>query len=1375
MSEEIAEGKIGVSIDGSGIAGDVAQIVNSIDDITRAANQAGPQASRGLEKIGDGADRAASNVDRATRNITSSIERTIATIKAGGRGTSGFFESLAATRGADLNALKPYIEQLKQVEQEAEKAALANNNLGISAKQTAFALRNVPAQISDIIVSLQGGQRPLTVFLQQGAQLKDLFGGTGNAVRQLTGFILSSITPLNLAIVAATALGSSYALGSEQADRLTTAIITNGNVSGKTTGSLLQMGREVGQLTNNYSTAREAVELLARSGQLSGDILKSSLTGIVAGAELTGRAVKEVAEDFEGIGKEPTKAIIKLNDQYNFLTVDIYKQITALEKQGKTQEAATLAAKAYADVLSDRKQEVVDNLGLFERAWQGIKNAADAAKNSFLGIGRPLDDLERLAQAQAKLNALRNASNFNGGGAFYAGQIQEQERVVADLQRQQSTAQFLAQEVGKFRQSQKEQINQQGIFEAYVSDNSRLDKAGLLSKQLEDENTKFKEATRGFKQNSAEYLQALASYNQAVKNITEQANRADNKKQESVAERLAKSYADASEKARDFIATQELQRAQSEPLTAAQKLQADLLDVIADKKIKLGGVEEAGLRQLIDRVAAQDSLNQAYQEEVKFYADFEAAYEKQIAAQKEQVKSITEQASQLELQNQLYGKLPSALTEVTIARLRDKKVIAESLGLAVQDIEDQIEALERLRKAQTNNEFLDAEKKRSDERIREEKRANDEIERERKRSQEEINRVVTDSLMRGFEANKSIVENFKDTLKNTFNTLVLRPIISFIVDASGIQDVLGGIGDIFKGGDGGILSKLGDIGSLFNGNLLENFTSGKGLLDVFTKGNNMVVGAIENLGVFLQDGFGSFGRTVAGFLGENAGAISNALPYAGAIVQALQGDLKGAAFTAVGTLIGGPIGGIIGGVVGSLFGKKKPKLVGSQASGVFENGEYTGTTGQFGKRDIGAQSGLASLNETFSRNLGALFKQFDINSIIRTSSAFRTRTNARGYFDANIDGVALSSQVKGKSKRANEVYQSLINTVLGPVLVQAIQTSQLSASIKSLFNGFSNKDEVAAQINATIALSRAQEALQNSYGLTVDRAADAAVATELTGKALTEYVNKLAASSFTLGDALSLQREDIFEQTGIIPQSLKDFDAFIKGLDKSTADGLDKFNELFAIREQVDAFTKNITGLKTGINDALLGVVNPAEQRKLLEANLSSVFEQANIELPTSINDLITLGKTLFADIDAGTATAEALNLAAAFPNLISAFVQTKEIIEDITDTTNRSKDSFKSLADYEFYQSVSRNYGGELASNFVANLEAGRIVNDASGKAVIAADAIQPMLETLQQLKELGLEQKELGLQQLVANLKTASYLAKNDEIGSPPVRVEV
>jgi hypothetical protein len=53
------------------------------------------------------------------------------------------------------------------------------------------------------------------------------------------------------------------------------------------------------------------------------------------------------------------------------------------------------------------------------------------------------------------------------------------------------------------------------------------------------------------------------------------------------------------------------------------------------------------------------------------------------------------------------------------------------------------------------------------------------------------------------------------------------------------------------------------------------------------------------------------------------------LPYAGAILQLAQGDIKGAAvtaaFTYIGTVLGGPIGGFIGSIVGSFFGSSKPR------------------------------------------------------------------------------------------------------------------------------------------------------------------------------------------------------------------------------------------------------------------------------------------------------------------------------------------------------------------------------------------------------------------------------------------------------------------
>jgi len=76
------------------------------------------------------------------------------------------------------------------------------------------------------------------------------------------------------------------------------------------------------------------------------------------------------------------------------------------------------------------------------------------------------------------------------------------------------------------------------------------------------------------------------------------------------------------------------------------------------------------------------------------------------------------------------------------------------------------------------------------------------------RATDEINRSLTDALLRGFEDGKGFAENFVDTLKNLFKTLVLKPVIEFVLSpiSGGIQGVLGSIG---IGGGAGQASQLG--------------------------------------------------------------------------------------------------------------------------------------------------------------------------------------------------------------------------------------------------------------------------------------------------------------------------------------------------------------------------------------------------------------------------------------------------------------------------------------------------------------------------------------------------------------------------------------
>jgi hypothetical protein len=80
--------------------------------------------------------------------------------------------------------------------------AVASTNAARSAGQLRMANQQLPMQFTDIWVSLAAGQNPMMVMLQQGTQIKDSFGGVGNAARAMGGYIMGLINPLTLTAAA---------------------------------------------------------------------------------------------------------------------------------------------------------------------------------------------------------------------------------------------------------------------------------------------------------------------------------------------------------------------------------------------------------------------------------------------------------------------------------------------------------------------------------------------------------------------------------------------------------------------------------------------------------------------------------------------------------------------------------------------------------------------------------------------------------------------------------------------------------------------------------------------------------------------------------------------------------------------------------------------------------------------------------------------------------------------------------------------------------------------------------------------------------------------------------------------------------------------
>ncbi|MDP2808637.1 MAG: phage tail length tape measure family protein [Rhodocyclaceae bacterium] len=86
-------------------------------------------------------------------------------------------------------------------------AEQAGRKVEQSSKQAAFAMHQLPMQMTDIVTGLASGQSPFMVLVQQGGQLKDMFGGIGPAITAVGGYVAGLVNPFTVAIAAAAALG----------------------------------------------------------------------------------------------------------------------------------------------------------------------------------------------------------------------------------------------------------------------------------------------------------------------------------------------------------------------------------------------------------------------------------------------------------------------------------------------------------------------------------------------------------------------------------------------------------------------------------------------------------------------------------------------------------------------------------------------------------------------------------------------------------------------------------------------------------------------------------------------------------------------------------------------------------------------------------------------------------------------------------------------------------------------------------------------------------------------------------------------------------------------------------------------------------------
>lgn len=421
----------------------------------KVSNQGVSESAASLDKLANSADKAGAATERLNKSAGSAnpsikaqrdelsklIGQIDPTVAALGR-LDEQERKLASFRAKgliDTDSFNEYNAKIQASRDSLSKFTETQNKAGLSAKALANANRVLPAQFTDIVVSLSSGQKPLTVLLQQGGQIKDMYGGVGAALKGVGSYILGLLNPVTLTVAAVAALGAAFVVGRGESENFNKALILTGNAAGLTADQLADMSKAIGDSVGGQHAAAAALAEVAGAGTFTSEQIGLVTQAALQLEKVGGQAVGETVKQFQKLAEDPAKASAELNKQYNYLTASVYDQIKALEDQGRTTEAATLAQKAFADAINERTPQVEQNLALIQRGWNAVKSAVVGATNAVLDFGRQETGTEQVRRLRSQIDLLNKG--LESGGLVGKG-AENAKQQIAELTNELVSAQY---------------------------------------------------------------------------------------------------------------------------------------------------------------------------------------------------------------------------------------------------------------------------------------------------------------------------------------------------------------------------------------------------------------------------------------------------------------------------------------------------------------------------------------------------------------------------------------------------------------------------------------------------------------------------------------------------------------------------------------------------------------------------------------------------------------------------------------------------------------------------------------------------------------------------------------------------------------------
>ena len=426
-------GAIGVTVEANNV-----QFDSSMDKSAAIAERSMARVTRAQQSAAKDADRFVSSIQRQVDSF--------------GLSGTALLRYEAQLKGVSAQA-EPLIARLERMK-DAQAAFAAEASKTTGAASLAKGFGDAEAAAGRASHGTAGVTRELLVLGHEASQGNwKRFGGSLLVLGELLTGTIASIGAVLVPIAAVAAaiggFGIAAAVGASESKKLRDAIQLTGNFAGVTAGQVDAMSRSLAASSGaGIGKVRTALEELVKTGEVGPRSLAPMTTAVVNLERLTGESAENIVKDFARMGEGVAKWAAEHNKQFNFISGDQYAYIKRLEEQGLKEQAEAETLR----LLNEHLKNLAPNLGLLERAWKSLGEAASSAWDRMKGVGRSETVEDRIAQTQAQIADMdakqrqrRGLAAFSSapegqGNDTRAGLVQQQELNFRDQLRQSEMA-----------------------------------------------------------------------------------------------------------------------------------------------------------------------------------------------------------------------------------------------------------------------------------------------------------------------------------------------------------------------------------------------------------------------------------------------------------------------------------------------------------------------------------------------------------------------------------------------------------------------------------------------------------------------------------------------------------------------------------------------------------------------------------------------------------------------------------------------------------------------------------------------------------------------------------------------------------------------